>query len=253
MTISNIERQIRILAAQLKKLKHVASPDDRTRSTSISEIQAAGLFFSLMTDRVFKDWPKIISQLREINKGDYTEDIFNHIDEERAEIELLFAAMALDLCALKNLFPKEQAERLYECCIESIPQEARDYARSTFEEYISRFNEDVKRGINPLSAVGDIIYGRWGLGGDAYVPGHFFIAPRPVVALGLCQYALSYVGVWKQIRTNFIIDSKKIDQAIEKANILACTNCGTEFNSKDYRIDAQEWLCSSCLAPLHKK
>lgn len=251
MTISSIERQMKILAAQLKKLKEVAL--HQVSSASISETHAAELFFSLMTDRVFEEWPKVISQLREINDEHQSEDIFNHIDDEGAKIELLLAAMALDLRALKNLFPKEQAQRLYEHCIESIPQEARDYAKSTFEEYISRFDEDVKSGLNPLLAVGDIIYGRWGLDGDAYVPGEFFIAPRQVVASMLCQCALSYVGVWKQIRTNFIMNDETIDQAFGKKNIVTCPNCGAEFNPKDYRIDAQEWLCSSCLKPFYEK
>jgi hypothetical protein len=242
---------MRILAEHLKQFKEVAL--HQVSLASISETHAAELFFSIITHHVFEEWPKVISQLREVNKENLSEDILDHIDEEGAKIELLLAAMALDLRAMRNLFPKVQAQRLYVLSIESFPQqEVRDYAECTFEEYISRFDEDVKSGLNPLPAVGDIIYGRWGLAGTAYVPGEFFIAPKPVVALLLAQCAISFVGVWKQIQTNYIMAGETMDQAIDKKNIFTCPNCDAGFDPKDYRIDAQEWLCSSCLKPLSK-
>lgn len=238
-------QQMRLLATQWKKQLMKLKEEialHQVSLTSISETHAPELFFSLMTHRVFEEWPKLISKLKEINKGNKAGDIFDHIDEEGAKIELLLAAMALDFRALRNLFSKEQAQRLYGRCIESIPQqEARGYAESTFEEYISRFDEDVKSGLDPLPAVGDIIYGRLGLGGDAYIPDEFFIAPNQEVALMLAQCALSCVGVWKQIRTNFIMKGP------------TCPHCGAEFDPKDYRIDAQGWLCSSCSKPLYSK
>jgi hypothetical protein len=205
MTLSDIQRQIKKLAITLRQSGHKALKTNPVGPISISETQAADLFFSSMTHRVFEDWSQVLSDLKEAFGP---EPILDQLDEETAKSELLFAAMALDLLALKNLFPPEQAHRLYARCIESIPAVAPDIARFAFEEYGSRFREDVESGLNPALAVGDIIYGRWGLGGEAYVPGEFFIAPQQILAGALAQVAFSYIGAWKQICTNFKVEGE---------------------------------------------
>jgi hypothetical protein len=179
MLLSKIQRQIKKLAIRLRQSGHSASKSNPIGPISINETQSADLFFSSITDRVFEEWPEVLSELKETFGP---ESALDQLDEEQAKLELLLAAMALDLLALKNLFPAEQAQRLYDRCIETIPTVARDVAKFAFEEYGSRFRQDVKDGLNPVLAVGDILYGRWGLAGEEYMQGEFFIAPRQVLA-----------------------------------------------------------------------
>ena len=44
-----------------------------------------------------------------------------------------------------------------------------------------------------------------------------------------------------------------IEPSIERPKIFACTYCGTEYNPKDYREDAPEWLCPQCAKPVPKE
>jgi hypothetical protein len=47
--------------------------------------------------------------------------------------------------------------------------------------------------------------------------------------------------------------AEKAEPSIKSPNIFACTCCGAEYNSKDYRDDANEWLCAKCSKPLNKQ
>src|SRR5687767_9949216 len=125
MTLSHIQRQIKKLVIRSRQSEHSASKNNPVGPISISETQAAELFFSSMTQRVFEEWPDVIFELR---KTFGPECILDQLDEEQAKLELLLAAMALDLLALKNLFPEEQAQRLFERCIESTPSAFRSIA-----------------------------------------------------------------------------------------------------------------------------
>lgn len=40
---------------------------------------------------------------------------------------------------------------------------------------------------------------------------------------------------------------------VELPKIHRCSNCGAEYNPKDYSQDVLEWLCSQCRKPLPKK
>ncbi len=201
--IDSMSRFEKFMTVPLEQWRQSSTKGNPADPISISETQAAELFFSSMTDRVFEEWPELLSAFKETSGPKWIPD---QLDEDLAKSELLFAAMALDHLALKNLFPPEQAHRLYERCIECIPAVARDTAKFAFEEYGSRFREDVENGQNPSFGVADILYGRWGLAGEAYVPGEFFVAMEPSATLGLAIAAFSYIGVWKQIRTNFAVE-----------------------------------------------
>ena len=216
----------------------------------IGEAGAADLFFSLMTDRVFEEWPEVLSELREPVGPKWIPD---QLDEDNARLELLFAAMALDLLALKNLFPPEQAHRLYERCIESIPAVARDIAKFAFEEYGSRFSEDEKDGLNPALGVGDILYGRWGLAGEAYVPGEYFVAMEPSGTLGLAMVAFSYIGVWKQIRTNFIIEGGEASEQDSPSEPFEGSGHGDEWQYSDIDPVKTFWKFVETLWKIRKK
>ncbi len=171
---------------------------------SVTEEDAAEAFVGMMNDQIVDDWPKIIYDAKD-TFGENT-PLLKLIDERKAKSELILAAMALDLLALRNIFPEDQASRLLELCILTFHEDTRDYIRQTFEEYRSRFDEDTKNRLNPVQSVGDVIYGRWGLAGDLYTTGEFFIAPKPDLAGMLAMVAFSYIGVWKRISAKFKVE-----------------------------------------------
>lgn len=39
----------------------------------------------------------------------------------------------------------------------------------------------------------------------------------------------------------------------ESPKMVACSHCGAEYNPKDYRQEAPEWLCSQCAKALPKE
>lgn len=167
------------------------------------EAEAAQLFVYTMIRQVRESWPSVLPRLREL---DTSKPALALLDEEVAQWELVLAAMALDLGALKNLFPEEQARRLLDLCLSNVPVKIRDHATDAVKEYNVRYDEDAARGLNPTLAMGEILYGRWRLAGNAYVPGELFIAPGQILAGALGVLITSYLGVWKRIQTNFVLE-----------------------------------------------
>lgn len=165
----------------------------------LTERQAAELFVYTMIRQVRESWPGLFSEMRTLSSVVDLE----RLDQEDAQWEMILAASALDLSALKSLFSKAQAERLLTLTIQCFPEEERAYALSTINEYHDRYDKDLASGLNPMLAIGEILYGRWGLPGDCYRPGELFIAPDQIFAAGLAVPLPSFVGVWKRIKTNY--------------------------------------------------
>lgn len=171
----------------------------------IPEDEAAQLFCYSMIRQVRESWPGIISQLRAFPNGSG----LSCLDEEKAQWEMVLAAMALDLGALGNLFPKNQAERLFKLSVECLPKEQRDYAFAAISEYKNRYDEDLAAGMNPMLAVGEILCGRWGLAGaDDYRPGELFIASDQILAGALSVAMSSFLGLWKRIKVTYMVGSE---------------------------------------------
>jgi hypothetical protein len=81
----------------------------------MGEAETARLFVYTIMRQVRESWPGVLPQLTKLGSS---ESALARLDEEPAQWELILAAIALDLGALKNLFPEEQARRLLERCME---------------------------------------------------------------------------------------------------------------------------------------
>jgi len=98
--------------------------------------------------------------------------------------------------------------------VQNIPETTRDYARQAIHEYNDRYDKDTARRMNPAPAMGEILCGRWGLGGlsgqdlagEGYVPGELFIASNQRLATALTIAMTSFLGVWKWIATNYKLE-----------------------------------------------
>ncbi len=52
---------------------------------------------------------------------------------------------------------------------------------------------------------------------------------------------------------SYSLKGKMIDPSVPRPKIFACTYCGAEYNPKDYREDAPEWICPKCAKPVPKE
>lgn len=171
----------------------------------LPEDEAARLFCYSMIRQVRESRPGIISQLKAFPDG----STLDNLDEERAQWEMLLATMALDLGVLENLFPKDQADRLFKFSVGCLPEEQRDYALATIIEYNNRYYEDLAAGMNPFLAIGEILCGRWGLAGATdYRPGELFIAADQILAGALSVAIPSFLGLWKRIKLTYLVSSE---------------------------------------------
>lgn len=167
---------------------------------TILESEAAALFLYTLVRRVRDSWHGILSQLRDLLGSN---DFFSSIHENDAQWDLVVAVMSLELGALKNLFSPGQAQRLFDLSLEHVPQGLQPYTREALYEYNTRYDADAASSLNPALAAGEILYGRWGLPGDEYQPDELFIAPNQILADALTVTVTSFLGIWKEIATNF--------------------------------------------------
>ncbi len=168
---------------------------------TISEEYAAELFFHAIVKRITNSWNGLLVQLRAEPAWAKS---FILDDEKQAVWDLLIAVVAMDLISLDQLFPVEQAERLYNLSIAVMSsEENREYVREAIDEYTSRYRDDAAQGLDPMLAMGEILYGRWGLAGDIYKPKELFIAPNQLLAQGLAVIINSLQGIWKRIHQNY--------------------------------------------------
>jgi hypothetical protein len=73
----------------------------------ITELLAVRQRFQETAEQAQRAWPMIYKHLQNVSEGE-----FHVTDEERAIFDLVLAATAFDLQAVKNLFPAVQAERI---------------------------------------------------------------------------------------------------------------------------------------------
>lgn len=185
-------------AGLAKSLKNrVPSKTDDT----LAEEEAAKLFIYSVIRKVSESWSGMLSQFGAIHNG-YK---IKHLDEDDAKWEFCLAIISAELCSLKNLFPKDQATRLFELSLRYLPDEKREYAKMAIQEYNTRYEDDVLHHINPVQSMGEILHGRLGLAGDNYTTGVLHIPPDQLLCGTLAVAITSFLGVWKNIKLNLKI------------------------------------------------
>lgn len=178
---------------------------DRKEESSLkrlSETDAVRVFFHSKFKEIDDQWDDLLIALR---RDERRAKLFDELDESKAKLELMLAAVSVDLMALENLFSPEQAKRLKRHTLDSFPEEFRDHAKDAVVEYCSRFSEDVSSGLNPMQSMGEILFGRWGLAGNDYPPpaGQVFIPRNQLDAMVLTVALGSFIGGWKRIKDAF--------------------------------------------------
>ena len=168
----------------------------------ITEKQASASFVLSMVEKTRDAWPTVYENL-----SDSYGDKFIIEDQRMATFDLALAALAQEIQAFKNLFPKEQSERLRKwvlACIDS--PEYGEYAKSEVEEYDESFQQSFKNIENPLDAVSARLLHRW-LGEnvknfDVEIDGKKTGIIDPLLVMQVTNILITFTGTWKMIKEN---------------------------------------------------
>src|SRR3989338_3586454 len=128
-----------------------------------------------------------------------------------AAFDLALAAIAQDLQAVKNLFPKDQAERIEKWVLKCINTEDwGEYAVDEVKKYGEKFQKDIQNvnvGGDPLSAIPARLLQRW-LGKniqnfDVEINGKKTGFIDPILLMMISSTLAAFPGTWEKIKDNF--------------------------------------------------
>ena len=174
--------------------------------TKITEQEAASRYVLYIMTEAQDAWPAIHKSLKDSFKGKFVVE-----DEKMATFDLALAAIAQDLQAVKNLFPKEQAERIEKWVLKCI--DTKDWGEYAVDE-VNKYGEEFQKGIqniiadgDPLSAIPARLLHRW-LGKniqnfDVEMHGKKTGIISPILLLMISSTLAAFLGSWKKLKDNF--------------------------------------------------
>lgn len=180
------------------------SPNNNT----LTEQEAASYFVLSMTKEVQDGWPNFYSMLK-----DFFKDNFELENEEMAVYDLVLASIAMDLQAVNNLFPKDQAGRIETWIMKCIDiEDLGQYAIGEVKKYGERFQRgiiDMPSGDDPISEITARLLQRW-LGQNIqrfYVEmnGKKTTIISPVLISTVNTMLANLAGKWKRLKEDFEI------------------------------------------------
>ncbi len=172
----------------------------------LTEQEAASHFVLYIIKEAQEAWPTIHKSLTDSFKEKFVVE-----DEKMAAFDLALAAIAQDLQAVKNLFPKDQAERIEKWVLKCIDtDDYGEYAVDEVRKYGEKFQKDVQNisaGGDPLSAIPARLLQRW-LGKniqnfDVEMNGKKTGIISPVLLMMVSSTLAAFLGSWKKLKDDF--------------------------------------------------
>lgn len=172
----------------------------------LTEQEAASHFVLYITKEAQGAWPAIYKNLQDSFKDKFVVE-----DETMAAFDLALAAIAQDLQAVKNLFPKDQAERIEKWVLKCVDTEDwGEYAVGEVKKYGEIFQKDIQNinaGGDPLSAIPARLLQRW-LGKniqnfDVEMNGKKTGIISPVLLMMVSSMLAAFLGTWKKLKDDF--------------------------------------------------
>jgi len=153
---------------------------------------------------VEKHWPALKRTLQERFK-----DLPAFQTPSMAALDLVVAVIALDLQALPNVFPKDQANRLrrYVLSFLEIHEEYGTYVREEIALYEEAFRKHLSDGHvtgDPISAIPVRLLNRWFGGGEGLQSGGVRIVD-PLLLATVTEWLFRLTGTWKEIQRDYRI------------------------------------------------
>lgn len=174
----------------------------------LTEQEAASHFVLYIIKEAQDAWPTIHKNLKDSFKEKFIVE-----DEKMAAFDLALAAIAQDLQAVKNLFPKDQAERIEKWVLKCIDtKDWGEYAVDEVKKYGEKFQKDIQNisaDGDPLSAIPARLLQRW-LGKniqnfDVEMSGKKTGIISPVLLMMVSSMLAAFLGTWKRLKDNFKI------------------------------------------------
>ncbi|MCX5749036.1 MAG: hypothetical protein NTZ10_02150 [Candidatus Saganbacteria bacterium] len=172
----------------------------------LTEQEAASHFVLYITKEAQSAWPAIYKSLQDSFKDKFVVE-----DETMAAFDLALAAIAQDLQAVNNLFPKDQAERIEKWVLKCINTEDwGEYAVGEVKKYGERFQKDIQNinaGGDPLSAIPTRLLQQWLgkniQGFDVEMNGKKTGIISPFLLMMVSSMLAAFLGTWKKLKDDF--------------------------------------------------
>jgi hypothetical protein len=172
----------------------------------LTEQEAASHFVLYIIKEAQNAWPTIHKNFKDSFREKFIVE-----DEKMAVFDLALAAIALDLQAVKNLFPKDQAVRIEKWVLKCIDTEDwGEYAVDEVKKYGEKFQkyiQNISAGGDPLSAISARLLQRW-LGNniknfDVEINGNKTGIISPILLIEVSSIFTYLHGNWKRLKDNF--------------------------------------------------
>jgi hypothetical protein len=156
----------------------------------LSEIQSAGQFVLMVTKGVQHNWPEIAKELNILLEA---EDTIS--DDKFAGFEFTLAVIAIQLQALPNLLPSDQANRIREYVIQCISSpDLKSYPRETIQEYQSVWDKSLQQGEPPFYGISSLLLNKLECRSVVKLGGSSFNDPLLLDALS--EKVITFGGPW---------------------------------------------------------
>lgn len=157
----------------------------------LSEIEVAGQFVVMVAKGAQQRWPEIANDLKDMFN---TEDSISG-DVRYACFEFVLAVISLQIQALPNLLPADQAHRIRQYIIQCISSpELGDYPSETIEEYQNAWNQSLQQGEPPFYGIVSVLFDKLECQstvelGDASLK-------SPLLLMALSEKIVTFGGPW---------------------------------------------------------
>ena len=170
----------------------------------ISEKDIVDSFVRALIDDMIDAFPWLIEQL---DKLPIDKSILRSFKENSQEL-IAIANLSLELISLPNLFSKDQAKRIREKAISLFAKlknvKAEDLL-TQIESYEICFNENIKVGLDPITAMSEMLYKNLDLKEFQSQITPQLTGPDPILVSGLSIALTSFGGRWKKLKQSYKI------------------------------------------------
>lgn len=141
-----------------KKLRATVTPAGKFAQSrkTLTELEAASCFVRFILEASGRAWPNTYETLSRWQAAIGRKFVVQ--DERMASLDFSLAAIALNLQAVRNLFPPEQAKRIEERVFVDVND---SWAVEELKQYDAAFQRGAADGLDPLGAVVGRLLHRW--------------------------------------------------------------------------------------------
>ncbi|MDD5750934.1 MAG: hypothetical protein PHS73_00245 [Candidatus Peribacteraceae bacterium] len=169
----------------------------------ISERTAVASTIPAYFSSIEKHWPALKKKLLEQSVATGKDQLVFQVPS-MAPIDLVLALIALDLQALPNIFPSDQAKRIHNLVLTFMATQTKEgtYAREEIELY----EEEWKKALNdpqhinlPYDAISNRLLHRWLYGKETIdLLGQHF--SNPILVMAVSEMLLKLSGAWEMLK-----------------------------------------------------